>query len=534
MKLKYKPFYTPADIKNLVYEHHLGDPGSYPYTRGKYPEMYRRKVWIQRTLTGEGSPSKTNKILKELLAQGATAIDVVTDNPTWACLDSDHPLAEFSVGTSGVPLCTLDDFRELFDGIPIDKISISFSTFNHPFVIAALSLIAEERGIAPSMLRGSITPELTYTDLMTYDAKVPIEMRLRLQVDTIRYCVKEMPKFYPLYIDTYFIAEALLDVVDEIALGIMSAKLIINETLKRGLNIDDFGPRIGWLASCHMDFFAEIAKFRALRRIWARMMREEYGAKNPKSMALTITCHTSGIELTAQQPILNIVRGTIQALAAILGGVQAVEISCFDEPFRIPTREAAIISLRTQQIIEHEARIFEVADPLGGSYFIESLVNEIEQAVYNRLEEFKRAGDMLKLLKTGYFKNLFDDHLLKRQQLIESGELKKVGVNIFNVTPEEDFMYKWIEGLTKELPKPCLEQIEKTKKLKRARDLSKLRAALRRLYYAAQDENENIVYPIKDALKAGATIQEITGVIRLAYNEPYDPFGNAEPPVNIP
>ncbi|MDT7944100.1 MAG: methylmalonyl-CoA mutase family protein [Dehalococcoidia bacterium] len=515
-----KRIYRPEDVASLDYDVHLGDSGSYPYTRGIHPEMFRRRPWIMRVLAGEGTPRQTNVRLRKLLAAGQTGIDVIGDSPTMSWLDSDHPLAAASVGTQGVPLCCLDDYRELLEGIPLDAVSLSWSA-PAPFVVAALTCLAEERGTPTDAVRGSTIVVPLYCEDCSYATGHPVEMRMRLAVDAIEFSAQRLPNFHAFVEDAYYISEVGLNAVEELALALVEARAIIRALLSRGVPIDSFGHRIAFLLTARMDFFEEIAKYRALRRIWARMMRDEFGAQDPRSWRLTITVHTSGISLTASQLPNNIVRGAYEALAAVLGGCQAVEVCAFDEPFRVPTLEAATVALRTLQIIAYETGVTRVADPLGGSYYVETLTNELEERVLALVRDIEAKGDVLELARTGYFASVFHRAISRRHEALRTGIKKVVGVNVLVMPPEEDTLLRDLAETRFEVAQ---EQIEKVRELRRRRDQAKVRAALAHVASTAREPSANLVFPIMEALKVGATMGEIAGAVRTAYQAPYSPL----------
>lgn len=524
-KIPLKKVYTPDDVKDLDYHKHLNDPGSYPYTRGR--RAGTGMGWLQRELSGEGEPSRSNEQLKYLIDKGQMGIDVIGDSPTMACLDPDHPLAANAVGTQGVSLCRLQDYRELYKDLPLETIPVSTS-LPAAFAIAPLYLISKENGISPSKLRGSVIQAPFYAEDCGYAMHMPFRLRLRLTTNSIEFCSREMPKFHSFLEDTYFFSEAGLDVVEEMALGFIEIRHICRELLNRGLHMDNFAPRIAILVNCSMDFFKEIAKIRATRRLFAKMMKEEFGANDPRSMAVVITSHTSGLSLTAQQPFNNIVRGTMQTIALALAGVQAIEISAFDEAYRTPSKESHLIGLRTQQVIDLESNITKVGDPLGGSYFIESLTDDIERRIWDMVMEIEDMGDPAELSDKGWFKKFFDKAMERYVEQISDGELIKVGVNIHQISDEEDTLLKDVaEGKIE----PCWSRIEKIKDFKRKRDQEQIKNVLKEVYEKAKIESENLMYPIIKATKEGATMGEITGVMRVAYGVPYDPHGFIESPL---
>ncbi len=465
--------------------------------------------------------------MKYLLAQGQTGLDVIGDSPTMAYMDPDHPLAVNAVGTQGVSLCCLDDYRELYKDIPLDSAVVSCSL---PASMAAASLytIAGESGIPPDRLRGSVIQAPFYIEDCGYACHMPFRLRLRLAVDSIKFCTERLPKFHSFVEDTYFIAETGMDAANEMALGFIEIRYIIRELLKSGMDIDSFAPRIGILVNCSMDFFEEVAKIRATRRLFARMMREEFEAKDPRSWSAVITCHTSGLSLTAQQPANNIVRGTLQTLALVMAGVQALEISAFDEAYRTPSPESHMVGLRTQQIIHLESNVAKVLDPLGGSYYIESLTDDMEKRIWDRVVEIEAMGDPAELSDKGWFKRLFDDSMAEYSRRIADGSEPKVGLNIFQIPEEEDTLLKEVVESKIE---PYWSRIDEIKRFKDKRDQTRIKEVLGNVSEKAKDPNENLIHVITDALQAGTTMGEIYGMMRIAYDHPYDPHGMMESPV---
>jgi methylmalonyl-CoA mutase N-terminal domain/subunit len=516
--------YAPADLRGFDYERQLGTPGAYPYTRGRRADAVGG--WIQRELSGEGEPSRSNEQLKYLLSQGQIGLDVIGDSPTMAFLDPDHPIAANAAGTQGVSLCSLDDYRELYRDLPLDSIVVSGS-LPPAIAVAGLYLVAQETNVPHDQLRGSVIQAPFYAEDCGYAIHMPFRLRLRLASDCIDFCSKVMPRFHAFVEDTYFFSEVGLNGVDEMALGFIEIRHVVRDLLKRGVDIDSFAPRIAILVNCSMDFFEEIAKIRATRRLFARMMREEFGAKDRRSWAAVITSHTSGLSLTAQQPVNNIVRGTIESLALVLAGVQALEISAFDEAYRTPSRESHLVGLRTQQIVHLESSVAKVVDPLGGSYFVESLTDEMEKRIWARVLEIEAMGDPADLSDKGWFKRFFEDAMADYSKRIAEGSLPKVGLNIFQIPEEEDTLLKEIvEGKIE----PCRSRIERIKEYKMGRDLGKIRLVLTGVYEKAKGE-ENLMVPILEAFRSGATMGEIGGMMRMAYGYPYDPHGLIESPI---
>lgn len=526
-KIPIQRVYAPEDLKDFDYRRGLNAPGSYPYTRGRSADLYAKGAWIQRELSGEGEPSRSNEQLKYLIQKGQLGIDVIGDSPTMACLDPDHPMAANAVGTQGVSLCCLPDYRELFKDLPLDSITVS-SSVPPFFAVAGLYLAARQTGVDPQKLRGSAVQAPFYCEDCGYSFHMPFRLRLRLTSDSIEFCCKEMPRFHAFLEDTYFISEAGLDSVEEMALGFIEIRHVVRDLLKRGLDMDRFAPRIAILLNCRMDFFEEIAKIRATRRLFARMMKEEFGAQDPRSLAVVITCHTSGLSLTAQQPFNNIVRGAIQTLALALAGVQAIEISAFDEAYRIPSPESHLIGLRTQQVVHLESNITKVIDPLGGSYFLEVLTEEMERRIREMVLRIESMGDPAVLSDKGWFKSLFDTAMERYARQIRDRELLKVGLNVHQIPDEEDTLLK--DVLEKKI-EPCWARIEQIREFKTARGPQKIRETLQAVYKKAKAEDENLMRPIMRAMEEGATMGEIAGILRLAYGLPYDPFGMIESPL---
>jgi methylmalonyl-CoA mutase N-terminal domain/subunit len=531
-KIPIKPVYTPKDSESLDYEKKLGAPGDYPYTRGIRPAG--AWTWIQRELSGEGDPKTSNKQLKHLISRGQTGIDVIGDAPSMGLLDPDHPLAINAVGTQGVSICCLQDFRDLWKDLPLDSITIS-SSIPAIFTVAALFLVAQENKVPTENLRGSVIQapffmeDCGYAVHMPFDLRLrhmPFDLRLRMASDSIAFCTDKMPKFHSFLEDTYFFSEAGLNGIEEMALGFIEIRHVVRDLLKRGLDIDSFAPRIAILVNCSMDIFEEIAKIRATRRLFARMMKEEFGARDRRSQAPVITCHTSGLSLTAQQPFNNIVRGAIQSLALVMAGVQALEISAFDEAYRTPSPESHLVGLRTQQIVGLETNITKVADPLGGSYYIEALTDEIEDRIRDMIADIESKGDPAELSDKGFFKKFFDDVMARYAGQIADGELPKVGLNCHQIAEEDDTLLKEVAETKIE---PCWDHVDKIRDYKKNRDLEKIKSVLRQCLQSAKTDDQNLTHSIINAFEAGATIGEISGALRMAYNYPYDPHDMIDP-----
>jgi len=499
-------------------------PGEFPFTRGRLSNPHTRTNWIQRELSGEGDGRRSNEQIRYLLEHGQTGIDVIGDAPTQSLLDPDHPLAREAVGTQGVSLCRKQDFLDLYKDVRFDEASISSSTPAF-FSLAGLVLAAREANFPLDRLRGSILHGPLYTEDCSYAWHLPVEFRVRLALDSIEFCSQHMPKFHAYLEDTYFFSESGLTPVEEMALGFVQMRHLVRKLVARGMAIDSFAPRIAFLLNCGMDFFEEIAKIRATRRLFAKMMRDEFGALNPRSLSAAITSHTSGLSLTAQQPINNVVRGTIQALALVLAGVQALEISAFDEAYRTPSKDAHIVGLRTQQILDLESGVAKVLDPLGGSYFLETLTDQLEERIRARIDAIEAMGDPEALSASGFFREIFHQAMEEAQYGVEKGELSVVGVNVHRMSDKDDTLLRGVATSKIETWHRHTATIER---FKRERNIARLCAGLERVAVAAAG-SENIVPAVIAALDASATIGEIATTMRSALRMPPDLFDHPLP-----
>lgn len=502
-------------------------PGEFPFTRGRLSNPHTQAAWIQRELSGEGDGRRSNEQIRYLLEHGQTGIDVIGDAPTQSLLDPDHPLAREAVGTQGVSLCRKQDFLDLFAGVPFDKVSISNSAPS--FVsLSGIVLAARHAGFPLDKLRGSVLLGPLYTEDCSYAWHLPVELRVRLALDCIEYCSRHMPKFHAYVEDTYFFSEAGLSPLEEMALGFVQMRHLTRKLMARGVDIDSFAPRIAMLVNCSMDFFEEIAKIRATRRLFAKMMRDEFGAKNPRSMSVAITSHTSGLSLTAQQPVNNIVRGAIQALSLVLGGVQALEISAFDEAYRTPSKDAHIVGLRTQQIIDLESGVAKVLDPLGGSYFVERLTDEMEAGIRARIDEVEALGDPETLVDTGYFRKIFHHAMEDSHLSVEKGKTSLVGVNVHAMAQEDDTLLRDVASSKIETWHGHTEEIIR---FKRERNIARCCAELDNVARAVKG-SDNLVVAVIEALDGAATIGEIVTSMRRALGMPGDIFDHPLPQAN--
>jgi methylmalonyl-CoA mutase N-terminal domain/subunit len=516
-----KPFYTAADRpKDAPAE----APGEFPFTRGRFARL-RQGGWIQRELSGEGSPAESNQQLRDLLAMGQAGIDVIGDGPTMSMIDPDHPIAAPAAGTQGVSACRKQDYLELFDGVDIGETSVS-SSIPAVFSIAGLVHAARVGGVPLEKLRGSTIQVPLYCEDCSYRYHLPVNFRTRLSADCVAWCAEHMPRFHAFLEDSYFFSETGLNGIEEMALAFVEIRHIIRRLLAMGVDIDSFGPRIAILLNCGMDVYEEIAKIRATRRLFAHMMRDEFGAKDPRSQSAVITCHTSGLTLTAQQPANNVVRGTVQAMALVLAGVQAIEISAFDEAYRTPSRAAHMVGLRTQQVIDLEAGLTRVADPFGGSYFMETLTDQIAEQIWAKVEEIEATGDIEDLVDRGYFRDLFHGVMERHSQDIAMGRTPVVGLNVHRIPEGEDTL---LREISEEKFPPSHEHVERIASFRMGRDRAALEHGLRPIVEAVKTESGNLLALTIDAFDAGATMGEIAGTFRLGLGEAYDPFGKVEP-----
>jgi len=527
-----KPFYTGADVSSGADDEasraRMSDPGVYPFTRGRMSSPRGRDSWIQQELSGEGTPRRSNEQFRQLIERGARGVDVIGDAPTMSSMDPDHPLARHAVGNTGVSICRLRDFEDLYADLPLDQLTLSHSLPPGAYAIAALHRIARRRGFDPRELRGSTILLPAYCEDCSYQIHMPYALRMRLALDSIEFAATEMPRFHAFLEDTYYISDGGLNSVEEMALGFVEIREIVRTLIDRGVDVDSFAPRIAILVNCRMDLFEEVSKIRATRRIFARMMREEFGAKDPRSWSCAITAHTSGLSLTMAQPINNVARGAVQGLALALAGVQAVEISCFDEAYRTPSHASHMVSLRTQQIVQLEAGADRVADPLGGSYFVESLTDELERRILAMVAEIESMGTLEQVSESGWFRRLFQKAMTRRAKAIQDGSETQVGVNAFQIPEDEDRLLR--DHSQAKMP-PCWDRIDEIRHFKQSRDAGAVAEHFARIREVGAATGINLIEPIADALEADLTQGEIAGALRLGVGEAYDPLGQMEPPV---
>ena len=505
--------YTPAHTKDVDYLTDVGFPGSYPFTRGVQPTMYRGRHWTMRQYAGFGNAEESNKRYKFLLDQGQTGLSVAFDLPTQIGYDSDHDMAMGEVGKVGVAISSLQDMETLFDGIPLDQVSTSMTINSPAAVLLAMYLaVAEKQGVSPEQLRGPIQNDILkeYSSRGTYI--FPPKPSMRIVTDIFAFCSEKVPQWNSISISGYHIREAGSTAVQEIAFTLANGIAYVEAALQAGLNVDAFGPRISFFFNAHLDFFEEVAKYRAARRLWAKIMKERFKAKDPRSLMIRFHTQTAGCTLTAQQPKNNIVRVAFQALAAVLGGTQSLHTNSMDEALCLPSEEAVQVALRSQQIVAYETGVSDTVDPLGGSYYVEELTREIfsrAEAYINKIDEM---GGAAAAIEKGFIQREIQDSAYQYQREIERGERVVVGLNRFQVQEEKP------KNLLRVDPALRLSQIEKLKKMKSQRDRRLVAEALSVLKKAAEGK-DNLMGPILRAVKTYATLGEICDTLRQVFGE---------------
>ena len=505
--------YTPLDLKDFDYLRDLGFPGEYPFTRGVQPTMYRGRLWTMRQYAGFGTAEDSNRRLRYLLDQGQTGLSIAFDLPTQAGYDSDHPLASGEVGKVGVAIDSLDDMRRLLEGIPLDRVSTSM-TINAPatVLLAMYLAVAEEQGVAHEKLRGTVQNDVLKEYISRGQYIFPIEPTLRLTVDLIEFCHENVPRWNPISISGYHMREAGATAWQEMAFTIANAITYVQACVDRGIPVDAFAPRISFFFNAFTNLLEEVAKFRAGRRFWARTMRERFGAENPRSLAMRYHVQTGGVTLTAQQPLNNIVRVTLQALAAVLGGAQSLHTNSYDEALCLPSEQAATVALRTQQILAEESGVADVVDPLGGAYAVEALTNEMEERIATAVQEIDEMGGMVEAIRNGFVRRQIQESAYRYQKQIESGERVYVGVNRYVDDKEPEVELLKVDPRVAEL------QRERLAKLRAQRDPARWRRALENLREVSRSD-ENVMPAVIEAVKAGATVGEICDVWRDVFGE---------------
>lgn len=510
--IEIKPFYTGQDTEESSGEGRPA-PGEFPYTRGIQPSMYRTRHWTMRQYAGFASAEESNKRYRYLLEQGQTGLSVAFDLPTQIGYDSDHPLAEGEVGKVGVAVDSLEDMEVLFADLPLDKISVSMTINSPAAVLLAMYLaVARKQGVPPSELSGTIQNDILKEYIARGTYIFPVKESMRLVTDIFQYCSLHVPKWNTISISGYHIREAGANAVQEIAFTLADGIAYVEAAIAAGLSVDEFAPRLSFFFNAHNDLFEEAAKFRAARRMWAKIMRERFQARNPKSMMLRFHTQTAGCTLTAQQPENNVVRVTVQALAAILGGTQSLHTNSKDEALALPSEEAARIALRTQQILAHESGIAETVDPLAGSYYVEYLTDEIEKKAMEYIAKIDEMGGVQKAIERNFMQNEIQDSAYRYQTEIEKGDRVVVGVNKFQMEGQAP------SGLTRVDPEVEALQKKRLAALKNKRDSGKVKAALSALRKAA-GTTENLMPYMIDAVESYATIGEICGILREEFGE---------------
>jgi 2-hydroxyisobutanoyl-CoA mutase large subunit len=499
-----KRTYTAADVATTPLED-IGLPGRYPFTRGPYPTMYRSRPWTMRQIAGFGTAEDTNSRFKYLIAQGQTGISTDFDMPTLMGYDSDHPMSEGEVGREGVAIDSLADMEALLDGIDLEKISVSLTINPTAWILLAMYIVlAEKRGNDLHRLSGTIQADILKEYMAQKEYIFPIDPSVRIVRDCIAHCAKSMRRYNPINISGYHISEAGASPLDEAAFTLANLIVYVEEVLKTGMHVDAFAPRLAFFFVCQADFFEEVAKFRALRRCYAKIMKHRFGAQNPESMRLRFHCQTAAASLTKPQYMVNVVRTSMQALAAVLGGCQSLHTNGYDEAFAIPTEDAMRMALRTQQVIAEETNITQVVDPLGGSYYLETLTSDFEKRIFDTLGEIDGRGGTVKLIQEGWFQRKIADFAYETALRKQSGEKSVIGVNRFvDGTPDPVLETHPYDAST------AARQIARTQRVRRERDQTKVRALLDTLGSIAKDSTQNILPVTIDLVRAGATMGEI-------------------------
>ena len=511
--LPVKRLYGPDDVKHLDYRRDLGDPGEYPYTRGIHRTMYRGRLWTMRQFAGFGTAEETNRRFRYLLANGQTGLSVAFDLPTLMGYDSDSPWSDGEVGVEGVAVDTLADMETLFESIPLDQVTTSMTINSPAIIIFAMYLaVAEKQGVPFDKLSGTIQNDILKEYIAQNEWIFPPQPSMRLITDVFKFCSRHVPRWNTISISGYHIREAGSTALQELAFTLANGREYVRAGIEAGLDVDEFAPRLSFFFNSHNDLFEEVAKFRAARRIWAKIMREEFGAKNPRSWMLRFHTQTAGCSLTAQQPYNNVVRTTIQALAAVLGGTQSLHTNSLDEALSLPTEEAVTLALRTQQIIAEESGVANTVDPLAGSYFVEALTDEMEKGVREYFRRIDELGGVIPAIEKGFFQREIADAAYEYQQRVESKEQIIVGVNEYVMEEEQPV------PILKIGPEIQAKQLERLARVKRERDGARVQAALEEVRRVAATD-ENLLPPILEAVKAYATLGEIVDVLRSVFGD---------------
>ena len=503
-----EPLYTPDNVE-IDYERDLGYPGVYPFTRGVYPSMYRGRLWTMRQFAGFGTAEETNERFRYLLEHGQTGLSTAFDMPTLMGYDSDHARSLGEVGREGVAIDSLDDMETLFAGIPLGEVSTSM-TINSPaaMLLAFYVCVGEQQGVPRSELRGTIQTDILKEYIAQKEWIFPPEPSMRLVIDMIEFCAREMPLWHPISISGYHIREAGSTAAQELAFTLADGFAYVEAAIERGLDVDDFAPRLSFFFNAHLDFFEEIAKYRAARRIWARELRERYGARNPRSWLMRFHTQTAGVSLTAQQPDVNIIRTALEAMAAVLGGTQSLHTNSFDEALALPTEPAVRLALRTQQVIAHETGVVNTIDPLGGSYYVEELTRRLEAEAHEYFDRIRKLGGVIPAIKENFFQREIAEASFRYQHEVEQKQRIIVGVNRYEQSDEEPLQILRID--------PALEekQVGRVQALRSRRDSAAVESALARLTEDAAHDDRNLMFPIVEASKLYVTMGEMCDALR--------------------
>ncbi len=515
--LEIEPLYTPEDVNGGDYESALGNPGEFPYTRGVYESMYRGRLWTMRQFAGFGLAEDTNKRFHFLLAQGQDGLSTAFDMPGLMGYDADHERARGEVGREGVSVSSVHDMARLFDRIPLDKVSTSMTINCSASVLLAMYLVvAERQGVPWNKVAGTIQNDMLKEFIAQKEWISPPRPSIRIVTDMIEFCAKKVPRWHAVSISGYHIREAGSTAVQELAFTIADGICYVDEGVKRGLNVDDFAPRLSFFWDLHNDFLEEVAKLRAARRMWARIMRDRFGAKNPRSMMLRTHAQTAGVSLTAQQPVNNVVRVAIQALAGVMGGVQSLHTNSMDETLALPTEHAVMVALRTQQLIAEETGVTNTIDPLGGSYAVEALTDRMERDAMDYIRRIDEMGGMVKAIETGYPQREIAEAAFTYQRQLEQGIKTVVGVNKYTIPEEIKIETLRIDPAMEEM------QIQRVRKMKRERNSVAVREAIARVAEACRS-GENLMEPICEAVRRDGTVGEICDVFRSEFGIYTDP-----------
>ena len=506
-----KRVYTPLDLeaRDIDYLRDISFPGEYPFTRGIHPTMYRGSLWTIRQFMGFGDPRKSNERLKYLMNSGAPGLNVAFDLPTINGVGSDHPLARGEIGRNGVPVNSLEDMEQLFDGIPLGKVSTSL-VIAYPPIPCMYIAVAEKQGFRPDQLRGTFQNDSICRDVGANVRVVPRRAELKLCVDVVEYATKHMPLWYPISIVGYQIREKGCTAAQEVAFNLSDGIEFVRAFIERGMDVDSFGPRLSFMWNAHNDFFEEIAKYRAARRIWARVMKEKFKVRNPRSMQIRFHTQTSGVSLTAQQPVNNVVRVAIQGLAAVLGGTQSLHTNSMDEAMALPTEDSVKTSVRTQQILAHETGVTNTVDPMAGSYYVESLTKDLEDKAMAYMDKIEEIGGAVEAVETGYIQSEVTKAAYAYQSKVEKKQEIIVGVNDY--ADDEEPKINLLE-IDEEFERYMCKKIEE---LKTRRDSSEVEESLDKLREAAL-RDENLMVSTMEAVKSYATLREVWDVYRERY-----------------